>query len=135
MDLLGTNDGMYRSSSSLFSSKTSLARGDLISFSPEEKTKKGSSREKGSESNKVNPNDAVESCSPLHSESSKAEVACSQGIQIRSDSKIDRGFSPIPDVYGSKRHEGDFSHRWVLHKSSFLGEKQTYTGYNSCEIY
>ena len=54
MDLLGTNDGMYRSSSSLFSSKTEreplppLAQGDLISFSPEEETRKGPSKEKAS---------------------------------------------------------------------------------------
>ena len=89
MDLLGTNDGMYRSSSSLFSSKTereplpSLAQGDLISFSPEEETRKGSSKEK--ESIKANPDEAVESWLPLRLESSKAEMPCSQGTQIRSN--------------------------------------------------
>ena len=89
MDLLGTNDGMYRSSSSLFSSKTereplpSLAQGDLISFSPEEETRKGSSKEKASESIKANPDEAVESWLPLRLESSKVEMPCSQGTQIR----------------------------------------------------
>ena len=29
-------------------------------------------------------------------------MPCSQGTQVRSDSKIDRGFSPFPDVYGER---------------------------------
>ena len=142
MDLLGTNDGMYRSSSSLFSSKTereplpSLAQGDLISFSPEEESRKGSSKEKASESIKANPDEAVESWLPLRLESSKAEMPCSQGTQIRSNSKIDRGFSPFPDVYGERnRGTQDITHPKFTDRqfSRTVGQDSNVIGPYSCD--